>query len=179
LLASKSGNEHAITSLLKCNANPNYNVAVKSKISSPLTQAVQNTYLSIAQRLLEAGANVNYQDGQGLSPLHHAALVEKYHLVKLMLEFKANVHAIDKKKRTALHIAIQKTKNMTNASLRIERLLLQEGSDINAKDILDRTPLHLAFIHMDTIPHMHEMLDIYKKVKKFIQENKKAEALER
>ena len=45
-------------------------------------------------------------------------------------------------------------------------------------DLLGRTPLHLAFIHMDIVPHMRKMLDIYKKVKKFIQDKKKAEALE-
>ncbi|KAI9264234.1 hypothetical protein BDA99DRAFT_51448 [Phascolomyces articulosus] len=177
LLASKYGNEHAATVLLKCKADPNY-IIEASKNLSPLAQSIQNTNLNIAQHLLKAGANVNYQDNQGLSPLHHAVLVEKYHLVKLMLEFGADVHAIDKKKRTPLHVAIQQTKNMTNASLRIERLLLQGGSDINAKDILGRTPLHLAFIHMNIIPHMRKMADIGKKVKKFIQDKKERETLE-
>ena len=146
LLASKSGNEHAVISLLKCNADPNYIFAEENKNLLPLAQAVQNTYLGIAQRLLQAGANVNYQDNQGLSPLHHAVLVEKYHLVKLMVQFGANVHAVDKKQRTALHIAIQKTKNMTNASLRIERLLLQGGSNINAKDILGKRTLPFCYV---------------------------------
>ncbi|KAI9498385.1 ankyrin repeat-containing domain protein [Zychaea mexicana] len=175
LIASMSGNEHAVNVLLECKADPNHIVGANV---SPLCRSVQNSYFQIAQSLLKAGANVNHKDDQDLSPLHHAVLVEKYHLVKLMIEFGANVHAIDKKQRTALHIAIQKTKNMTNASLRIERLLLQGGSDINAKDILGRTPLHLAFIHMDVVPHMRKMATIAKKVKKIREDKKNAKIME-
>ncbi|KAI8149897.1 ankyrin repeat-containing domain protein [Fennellomyces sp. T-0311] len=178
ILASKSGNDHAVTVLLACQANPNQTIE-GSKSVTALAQAIQNAHLSIAQLLLNAGANVNFQDDQGKSPLHHAVLVTKYHLVKLLLEFGADVHATDNKQRTALHLAIEQTKSMTNASLRIERLLLQAGANINAKDILGRTPLHLAFIHMDIIPHMREMTKIAKKVNKVRKDKSNARAIEK
>lgn len=73
-----------------------------------------------------------------MTPLHKAVLAEKYPLVKLLLENGADIHAVNKQQRTALHLAVQQTKTMTNASLRIERALLDAGADINATDILGK-----------------------------------------
>lgn len=135
-LAAKSGDEDAVKALLRCGADPNHAVIDrKGNIKLPLLLAVEQGYMAIAQLLLEAKANVNSRDHHGRTSLHYAALAKKHTLIKLLLDVGADVHALDNKQRTALHLALEQTKTMTNASLRMEKLLIQAGADLNAVDV--------------------------------------------
>ena len=72
-------------------------------------------------------------------PLHYAAFGGHIAAVELLLEFHANVNAVDNTNQTALHMATLK------GSIEIVTLLLSKGADpsiVAAKTLW--TPLHLA-----------------------------------
>lgn len=58
-----------------------------------------------AKDALEKGANVNARDNQGLTPLMYAAANGHEEILELLLEYNADIHARNKKGRTALWLA--------------------------------------------------------------------------
>ncbi|CAI7596263.1 unnamed protein product [Penicillium bialowiezense] len=81
---------------------------------------------------------VNQKDGAGNSPLGYAAYGGHTDIVKLLLERKANVDALQLLQRTPLFFA---TKRDNEATV---KLLLENGADPNFKDCLDETVLGCA-----------------------------------
>ncbi|KAF3687874.1 Caskin-1 CASK-interacting protein 1 [Channa argus] len=119
-----------------------------------LLQAVKTEDLLTAQRLLQRprpgkakllGAakrvNVNIQDADGLSPLHHAALSGNKELISLLLEAQAAVDIKDHKGMRPLHYAawLGKTEPM--------KMLLKAGSSVNGQSDEGQIPLHLSAQH--------------------------------
>lgn len=102
---------------------------------------IQNYKVTVI--LLYAGAQLNQQDVQGLTPLHVAALHRNHHddtrcKVALLLNHCANPDIPDHQGKKPLHVAIQ-ANNLTAV-----QALLQKKADSNAKDINGWTPLHYA-----------------------------------
>ena len=58
----------------------------------------------------------------------------------------ANVKLADYKGATPLHHAVTRSSSSTDTLFVMERLLLDNGAEINAKDKNLRTPLHYAFV---------------------------------
>lgn len=91
--------------------------------------AVKNKHEAIAKRLLHAGVNVNCDDS-GWSPLQKAV---SYHLekagkmIKILIDYGADVHACNKEGMTALCVAARK--GVHTAS----EILHKEGSELNPK----------------------------------------------
>ncbi|KAI8333682.1 ankyrin repeat-containing domain protein [Chlamydoabsidia padenii] len=166
LTASKGALDGART-LLEYQADPNNATGDKN----PLFEAIKSKSIDVVEALLCAGANPDAQEsGTGSSALHYAVKSEKIALVRLLLKQKASPNLVDKMYQTPLHWAIQLSKNQTNRSMRVERLLLQAGANINAKDIFDRTPLHIIFTGLHVVPRMKTTDLTYKKVKALIAE---------
>lgn len=137
-----------------------------------LLRAARRGALSRARRLLAGGANVEARDGEGLSPVFHAAsrgfaavtrlllehggapdvgreiglgpgLVQAAYkgradVLQVLLEFNADINAIDYARRTALHAAIWARQE--EAAL----MLLDAGADPNSRDRMEKTPLMQA-----------------------------------
>ncbi|KAL0085941.1 ankyrin repeat-containing domain protein [Phycomyces blakesleeanus] len=177
-LAVRSGNEHVVAAMLKCEVDAN----VLPGQTGPLIEAIKNRHIKITRYLLDYGSQVNQEDEYGNYPIHYAVDTEKFHLVQYLLDCGANVMATNKRGQTPLHLAIEKAKSQTNASFKVETMLVKAGADINAKDILGRTPLHIAFTGLNVIPNMKEVILIAKKVQNIIKkndyENKKKVTLE-
>ena len=60
---------------------------------TPLLHAVRHhKNPSLARKLLKAGADVDWPDGDLRTPLHHAAAQGSFELVHLLMEFGADPH---------------------------------------------------------------------------------------
>ena len=90
--------------------------------------------------LLERGADVNFTDFIGRTPLMEAAQSGHENVVKLLLEKGANVNSKDKFGQSSLSLAAEK------GHQGVVRLLLEKGADIDSKDVNKRTPLLLAAV---------------------------------
>ncbi|KAM4584490.1 uncharacterized protein PAE49_004026 isoform 2-T2 [Odontesthes bonariensis] len=119
-----------------------------------LLQAVKTEDLLTAQRLLQRprpgkakllGAakrvNVNIQDADGLSPMHHAALSGNKELISLLLEAQAAVDIKDHKGMRPLHYAAWQGKTEPM------KMLLKAGSSVNGHSDEGQIPLHLSAQH--------------------------------
>jgi len=99
--------------------------------------------------LLRAGANPNYQDDKGISPLLLATYNGNFDIVKLLLNANANVNIVCnslnllpeetiKYKDTPLSLAV------SQEHLSIASFLIQKGANLNVHNNLNRTALLLA-----------------------------------
>ncbi|XP_063286563.1 caskin-1 isoform X2 [Pelobates fuscus] len=119
-----------------------------------LLQAVKTEDLGMVHKLLQrpkAGkakllgsakrVNVNFQDTDGFSALHHAALIGNTELITLLLEAQAAVDIKDNKGMRPLHYAAWQGKKEPM------KLLLKAGSAVNIQSDEGQIPLHQAAQH--------------------------------
>ena len=93
------------------------------------------------EKLIAAGADVNAENRDGVTPLHWAAS-QRYHLgVKALIAASANVNTQSDAGSTPLHWALDR--------LEIVLELITAGADVNIRDNSGNTPLHLAAIRRD------------------------------
>ncbi|KAM9390739.1 caskin-1-like, partial [Salvelinus alpinus] len=85
--------------------------------------------------------NVNFQDTDGLSPLHHAALSGNKELISLLLEAQATVDIKDQNGMRPLHYAAWQGKTEPM------KMLLKAGSSVNIQSDEGQIPLHLSAQH--------------------------------
>nr|XP_037845916.1 caskin-1 isoform X3 [Chlorocebus sabaeus] len=119
-----------------------------------LVQAVKAEDVGTAQRLLQRPRpgkakllgstkkiNVNFQDPDGFSALHHAALNGNTELISLLLEAQAAVDIKDNKGMRPLHYAAWQGRKEPM------KLVLKAGSSVNIPSDEGHIPLHLAAQH--------------------------------
>ncbi|XP_037363676.1 caskin-1 [Talpa occidentalis] len=119
-----------------------------------LVQAVKAEDVGAAQRLLQRPRpgkakllgstrkiNVNFQDPDGFSALHHAALNGNTELISLLLEAQAAVDIKDNKGMRPLHYAAWQGRKEPM------KLVLKAGSAVNVPSDEGHIPLHLAAQH--------------------------------
>ena len=86
----------------------NVNAIINDKSNAILGAAIftQNN-LELARYLLEQGAEVDVTGYMNRTMLHFCSLISRLEMLKLLLEFKADVEARDEEGATALHLAVQ------------------------------------------------------------------------
>jgi ankyrin repeat protein len=95
---------------------------------------------SCAALLIRAGgAGVNFQTGNGETPLHMAATWNNTALVKLLLEHGADPNLRNSAGATPLHLAAAKPDGAA-----VVRLLLEHGADASLRDGAGATPMDQA-----------------------------------
>ncbi|XP_068002564.1 caskin-1-like isoform X3 [Melanerpes formicivorus] len=119
-----------------------------------LVQAVKAEDIVAVQKLLQRPkpgkakllgsakkVNVNFQDTDGFSALHHAALNGNTELISLLLEAQAAVDIKDNKGMRPLHYAAWQGKREPM------KMVLKAGSSVNIPSDEGQIPLHLAAQH--------------------------------
>jgi ankyrin repeat protein len=115
----------------------NFTIDMGHVTKSPLSVAIANGYLELAELLIVNGADIN---NQYIYPpiLLKLAKYNNVKMVKMLLDNNADVDVSDIEGGTALHYACY------NGHEEIVNLLLMNGADINCKDDRGWTPLHVA-----------------------------------
>ena len=98
----------------------------------------------IAQLLLDHGTGVNAQDNDNTTPLHVASYYGKADLVKVLLDRGATSNLPGNLGRTPLHLVAGSRYDPDDNGVRIAKLLIEHGADINAQDKDKITPLYAA-----------------------------------
>jgi len=91
----------------------------------------------LLNHLLEIGAEIDHKDKEGWTALFHASYGGEEHVVKYLLQNKADPKITDNEGNTCLHIASQK------GDLDCVRVLLKY-IPVNCENLEKETPLHLA-----------------------------------
>ncbi|KAI5840774.1 ankyrin repeat-containing domain protein [Morchella snyderi] len=167
--AAIHGSERTVTILLERGANV---AACTSVDDTALHWASFHGHLGVARILLDAGAPVDAKGGQlKYTPLISAAYTGWDEVVKLLLDYKAEISAHTNQNDTALHYAV--AANSTSIAnilldrgasiespgsnqitplgvaahrghLEVAKMLRQRGGNILARNVEGQTPLHLA-----------------------------------
>eukprot|EP00672_Neobodo_designis_P008447 CAMPEP_0174854922 /NCGR_PEP_ID=MMETSP1114-20130205/32018_1 /TAXON_ID=312471 /ORGANISM="Neobodo designis, Strain CCAP 1951/1" /LENGTH=412 /DNA_ID=CAMNT_0016089631 /DNA_START=44 /DNA_END=1282 /DNA_ORIENTATION=+ len=109
---------------------------------TPLHIAVTHNYAACAEYLLKAGAKDGVSSATLSTPFHTAASCGSVECLELLLanakDKKERLNEADRNKCTALH------KCAHDGGLRVAKWLVEQGADVDAKDIHETTPLLVA-----------------------------------
>lgn len=119
---------------------------------TPLIVVARKNYIEAAKLLLENGANPNVKDDLGWAPLHHAVLrkVANDNIIRILIEYGAQVNVVDLHKRTPLHRAAE------FGHIKTVKLLLDLKADPKALDENARTPSDRAIKHPEIVALIEE-----------------------
>ncbi|KAF1849544.1 uncharacterized protein K460DRAFT_415889 [Cucurbitaria berberidis CBS 394.84] len=106
---------------------------------APFSYAVKRKRTENCRFLLRHGANINWLDSNGLTPLMHAIKLESFEMVVYLLSEGANVNITGVRGQSALHVSTQERNEWI-----FELLLKQDGLDIDATDDNGLTAMHLC-----------------------------------
>ncbi|UKZ71203.1 uncharacterized protein TrAtP1_012164 [Trichoderma atroviride] len=135
-IAAKHGNRETVGLLIEAGAAID---SIASSGGTPLLIAIQAENRSACESLLELNAHPDIADDDGLTPLFLACEHEAYEFVRLLLQYGADIGAINPGGRTALHKSVKSPGMMD--------ILLEKGHGKHYVDIADaqhQTPLLLA-----------------------------------
>lgn len=128
--------------------------------------------LEYIRKIIESGAVLNHESNWGLKPLHFATMYGYNDLIKLLVNYGADINDVDNSEMTALHHAcnpedfnqyirdslLPSDEELDDSvydygdvdeyypGIDTIELLIALGADINALDDYDQTPLHLAVL---------------------------------
>ncbi|EXA40276.1 hypothetical protein FOVG_09172 [Fusarium oxysporum f. sp. pisi HDV247] len=137
-LAALHGHSTVSKQLLKSGAKTN-GQAVSG--DTALHFAVLQGHQRIMKYLLERDPNlITVADGQSHTPLFSAVFRGSPSAVRLLLDRRADLRALDTYGNSVLHHAVNTEKSS------VIKLLLDSGSDVNRQNAQGRTPLHLAIV---------------------------------
>ena len=104
-----------------------------------LQQTPEKLTAKRVQSLLKRGANVHYEDENGLTPLMHAFMNNaKTEAIKALLEAGADVDIADHAGNTVLMYACM---GQTNTKTEIVRMILEDGVNVNAQNKLGQSAI--------------------------------------
>ncbi|KAI0465840.1 hypothetical protein F4859DRAFT_499429 [Xylaria cf. heliscus] len=118
-IAARTGQAALVRVLLEARASTNVRLGRPDR-HTPLHLAVfhlvpiaEKQYVEVVQELLEAGADVNAPTGDGSTALHLAINANPLsrNMIKILVEFRADIDKLDGKGRSSLYYAVSYRKN--------------------------------------------------------------------
>lgn len=138
-IAAKNGNIADLTKLI--NEGVDINQYDRQKLT-PLHHAAYYYQTEVLKVLSQHGDfQVDIVDGDNLTALHIAVYYGHYYFIKEIIRLNANINHLNKYNMNVLHVAIN---NLID--IKLIKLLIKSGINIDAVDIKSRTPLHLAVL---------------------------------
>jgi ankyrin repeat protein len=107
---------------------------------TPLIAALAGRHFKIAEFLHHNGVQADVRGNDGETPLTSAAWYEDLELVRVLLDYKADVNAQGPDGWTPIHYVSQGPRLLPD----VAQLLLEHGADIHARTDGGSTPLHVA-----------------------------------
>jgi len=137
--------EHTKSLLLKHGAKTSDDIEFEKSVNNPndmtFIYSAEGGNIKVVSKYLDAGQDLNTQGYQGTA-LHYAAKNGQYEMVKFLISKGADVNTrTEWSNFTPLHIAASP---VINVGAKVAELLIDEGADINAKNLDGETPLDLA-----------------------------------
>ena len=124
-------------------------VDVESSIlcSMPISTAIINKNLECVKLLLEYGADVNFKNNSGKTPIWYASAYGSVDIFKLLVERGADLELKNKFDIKLIHVAA------LFDNINIVKHLIENDVDVNTKDNYGDTPLHYASIkgHLECV----------------------------
>uniref|UniRef100_A0A3B4VG47 Ankyrin 1 n=1 Tax=Seriola dumerili TaxID=41447 RepID=A0A3B4VG47_SERDU len=139
-IAARNDDTRTAAVLLQNDPNPDVlsKVLELSTGFTPLHIAAHYENMSVAQLLLNRGANVNFTPKDELTPLHCAARNGHVRIIEILLEHGAPIQAKTKNGLSPIHMAAQ------GDHMDCVRQLLQYNAEIDDITLDHLTPLHVA-----------------------------------
>jgi serine/threonine-protein phosphatase 6 regulatory ankyrin repeat subunit B len=125
-----SGDEETVKVLVSGGIDVNKGPADEEGDYSTLVYAIWEDNAGMVKAILDAGADINIRDEQGCIPLYWAAFTSRKEVFDLILAEKGHPDTV--------HMAAAR------GDLDRVKVLMEKGSDVNAKDEFACTPLHWA-----------------------------------
>uniref|UniRef100_A0A1B6KIB2 Uncharacterized protein n=1 Tax=Graphocephala atropunctata TaxID=36148 RepID=A0A1B6KIB2_9HEMI len=142
--------DRALPSVVKMLLAHGEDVNCKRHSLSPLLRATMVCDMRMVENLVDLGANLNegWVHGKFVPPLHMAVDCGWFNIAIDLLKRGADVKAVDYNGETALHRLARKVevgnKNVADFKVKLAQILLERGSDVNAKNSVQETPLYEA-----------------------------------
>jgi ankyrin repeat protein len=162
-IAAQKRDHESVQLLLHHSAN--VNIADNKKWLTPLHLIAQESsfdsdhssgesILHIARKLCSGtGADVNYQDRSGNTPLHHATVLTQQYageLINILLKRGANPNITNSRGQTPMHLLLHNLRLRRCAFFSdLVQFMLFNGFDTNLQSLNGCSPLHLAIYHQD------------------------------
>ncbi|KAK3103216.1 hypothetical protein FSP39_017509 [Pinctada imbricata] len=110
--------------------------------STPLIYATKLGLLPIVDKLISLGADVNWEDKDKRTALHHACIKDNVEIIQLLLMSGANKYKSNEHGDQPIH------ESVINGNIPALEELLLAGVDINSRNSITKyTPLHLAVLY--------------------------------
>ena len=116
--------------------------------------------VEIIKTLIKDGANINYKNSAGATPLHNAVMSYGLRTIYFLMKSGADIHSQDKRNHTTMIYAA------VSHNIGAMRLLIKAGADLYVKDITGNTAIDYIK-QQNTTDSKHkvgELTELYNKV---------------